>query len=988
MRAGAARGRGGVSSFGYSGTIAHALLQGASRAAAVGEGGGAPLRYRRRAFLWSEPAHPLLQRRLPAPSGCAALFRSPVAGPLHALVADHIVRGRILFPGVAYLETARAACSAAAPPSAAGAALRGVFFLQPLALEAGGAAWVECVLLESGAFEVRSGSGEAVAVVHCSGQWAAAEAAAWRPLGLAAARERCDGAADTSALYAALCSAGLQYGPAYRALEAAWQGAGEATARLRLRRRASLAGTQVHPADLDGALHSTALLRRGGGGEAETRLPFAMDGVLMRGPAAGVLWAVASASGADAADVALGGGDGVAYAQLDGYHARKLRAYAESHQEHLYETVWRDAGASAGAQPASGGAIAVVGALQRAAWHGGSAARAASIASIVVADLHASLLPLPALAAMLRLASAHGGSAMPRVWLVSAPPGIAGAGVQGLARAARAEAPSLPLGCVALRGSLCDSVGAIAQMLPQSEPELAGAAAGRSWRVPRLSSSRLLRGGARLDLQARGAISNLRLEQQPAFEAPSHAGEVELRVHAVGLNFRDVLNVLGQYPGDPGPPGSDCAGVIADVGGGAGRLRPGGAVLGFAHAPLGLRARADARLLAPKPAALSFEAACTLPTVWSTVHVAFGRARLRAGQRVLLQAAAGGVGLVGVTYAHWLRVNVSGTAGRPQKHRPLRLQRVGRLCSSRDAGAFSCGAARAHCGGRLRLVLNSLSGDFVAVSAALLGEGGALMEIGKRGAWSSERAGASAGACSFEALALDAQTEREPSWMQGVLGELSRRLGYGAVQPLPLQAFDLEQQWEAAFRLLQSGGNFGKVVIRISAPAGEASAGGQLLTGGTGGLGLLTARWLAASRGAPALVLASRSGALARGAAAEWALLDASGAAVRIARCDAADPVAVRRLLASAEGAARLRGVWHAAGVISDALLPRQTAATLARVYGPKAHGAWALQRGTAALPLEACALFSSVAALLGGMGQVGAHIGSSRHLDRLDSSS
>ena len=89
----------------------------------------------------------------------------------------------------------------------------------------------------------------------------------------------------------------------------------------------------------------------------------------------------------------------------------------------------------------------------------------------------------------------------------------------------------------------------------------------------------------------------------------------------------------------------------------------------------------------------------------------------------------------------------------------------------------------------------------------------------------------------------------------------------------------------------------------------------------------------------------------------------------------------VRRLLALTAGAARLRGVWHAAGVLSDALLARQTAATLARVYGPKAHGAWALQRCTAALPLEACALFSSVAALLGGAGQVGA-IGSPR--DRL----
>ena len=103
---------------------------------------------------------------------------------------------------------------------------------------------------------------------------------------------------------------------------------------------------------------------------------------------------------------------------------------------------------------------------------------------------------------------------------------------------------------------------------------------------------------------------------------------------------------------------------------------------------------------------------------------------------------------------------------------------------------------------------------------------------------------------------------------------------------------------------------------------------------------------------------------------------------MRIARCDAADPAAVRRLLAwtagAAEATAQLRSVWHAAGVLSDALLARQTAATLARVYGPKAHGAWALQRCTAALPLEACALFSSVAALLGGAGQVGA-MGSAR---------
>ena len=245
---------------------------------------------------------PLLQRRRTPPSGCGALCRSPVAGPLHSLMADHVVRGRIIFPGAGYLETARAACAATAP-SSAGAALRGVFFLQPLALEDAGVAWVECALLAGGAFEVRSGSGDAVAAVHCSGQRAAAAAAAWRPLGAAEARQRCDGESDPSALYSAFAAVGLQYGPAFRTVEAAWVGGSVATARLR--RRTVLAGTHVHPADLDGALQSTALLKREGEG-SETRLPFAVDGVLMRGPAAGVLWVVASASGPEATAVALG----------------------------------------------------------------------------------------------------------------------------------------------------------------------------------------------------------------------------------------------------------------------------------------------------------------------------------------------------------------------------------------------------------------------------------------------------------------------------------------------------------------------------------------------------------------------------------------------------------------------------------------------------------------------------------------------------------
>ena len=78
----------------------------------------------------------------------------------------------------------------------------------------------------------------------------------------------------------------------------------------------------------------------------------------------------------------------------------------------------------------------------------------------------------------------------------------------------------------------------------------------------------------------------------------------------------------------------------------------------------------------------------------------------------------------------------------------------------------------------------------------------------------------------------------------------------------------------------------------------------------------------------------------------QWAQLAASGAAVVLARCDMAEPSDARRLMSVA---LPLGGVWHAAGVLADGLVSRQSASTLQQVYGPKAHGAWALQLGVAA---------------------------------------
>ena len=273
---------GGVSSFGYSGTIAHAVLSDEGIAQRT-ELPWLLLVYNRRIFQWRDLPHPFAQRRLPSSDGGPTVFRSPSAGTLLALVADHVVQARIVFPGAGYLEMARAA--------AAEATLQGVFFLQPLAIDSV-TLLIECAVSDS-RFEVRSGVDDATladAAAHCSGSIGVGS---WQRVDHASVRARSSAhAAQVSALYASFDAGGLQYGPAYRTIVQAWAGGGDTQARLRA--RVASEGTAVHPADLDDALCVGALIGRSNRGEAnvQTRLPYALDDVLLQEVASGELWAV------------------------------------------------------------------------------------------------------------------------------------------------------------------------------------------------------------------------------------------------------------------------------------------------------------------------------------------------------------------------------------------------------------------------------------------------------------------------------------------------------------------------------------------------------------------------------------------------------------------------------------------------------------------------------------------------------------------------
>ena len=225
------------------------------------------LLYYRSAFQCRDPPHSFAQRSLASKVG-NAIFRSPATGSLHALVADHVVTGRVMFPGAGYLEMLRASGATA---------LQEVLFIQPLAVGAPGLL-VDCLVF-SDRFEVRSSeadAGETARLVHCSG--VTASGSAWQLIDHTSLRAS-SRASDVKALYDGFAAVGLQYGPGYRTLMQAWGGAHIALARLRARPMHE--GTQVHPADLDDAQCTSGVIASSGGG-GKTQLPFAIDDALLQ----------------------------------------------------------------------------------------------------------------------------------------------------------------------------------------------------------------------------------------------------------------------------------------------------------------------------------------------------------------------------------------------------------------------------------------------------------------------------------------------------------------------------------------------------------------------------------------------------------------------------------------------------------------------------------------------------------------------------------
>ncbi|WP_437344859.1 SDR family NAD(P)-dependent oxidoreductase [Streptomyces tubercidicus] len=963
--------------------------------------------------------HPLLGAAVALPDSDGFLFTGRLSLATHPWLADHAVSGTVLVPGTALVELAIRAGDQV-----------GCELLEELTLQ------TPLTLPDRGAVQTRVTVGEAAAdgrreisvfsrheeadsdepwTQHATGFLTAAAGTAtppgfeesWPPAG--AEPVPVDG------FYEELTAAGFAYGPVFQGVRAAWRRGDEVFAEVALPAEAAEQAGRfgLHPALLDAAVQTvslgTALTKSGPG------LPFSWTGVRLHAVGAATLRARLSPSPDGGVAVLVADDTGVPVASIDSLAIRPvsgtLKSAARDHWASLFHLDWITLPeAAAGPAPATWAAVGsgtetVAGTLRA---DGAEVINAEDFAALAARDTvpDAVLWALPEAAPgelpdRVRETTTRTLAAL-RAWLAEArfaasrlviltrgavsvtderSPDLAPAPVWGLVRSAQTENPDrFVLIDLDDQGASCRALSAA---LASGEPQLA-------LRDGTLHATRLMKAASaapltppddrawQLTSTAKGNLDALALVGSDRACGPLAENHVRIEVRAAGLNFRDVLSALDMYPGDAGAMGLEGAGVIVEVGAGVTGLAPGDRVMGTFTEAFGPLAVADHRAIVHIPAGWSFAEAAATPIVFLTAYYALvDLAGVQPGDTVLVNSAAGGVGMAAVQLATHLGAEVYGTAS-PAKWDALRDLGLDddHIASSRTLDFESQFLAAT--GGRgMDVVLDSLAGEFVDASLRLLPSGGRFIEMGKADVRDADDVATAYPGVRYRAFDLP---EAGPVRTREMFADILTHFDRGVLRPLPLTTWDVRRAADA-FRYISQARQVGKVVLTI--PPAPHPDGTVLITGASGTLAAVIARHLVAEHRVRHLLLVSRRGAEAPGADDLHTELTALGAEVTLASCDIADRAAVAALLADIPAKTPLTGVVHTAGVLSDGVIDSLTPERLDHVLRPKVDGAWHLHELTKDLDLSAFVLFSSVSGIFGGPGQ-GNYAAANTFLDAL----
>ena len=562
---------------------------------------------------------------------------------------------------------------------------------------------------------------------------------------------------------------------------------------------------------------------------------------------------------------------------------------------------------------------------------------------------------------------------------------LAGSILWGFGKGVAREAPHLKPRMIDLdpgRGAAADLVNEL--MYPDSEDHIAH-------RRGRRLAARLVRdgdGAERLALPEEpdwvlapdpdGVFERPFVQALPA--RPLEPQEVRVQVEAAGLNFWDVFRSLGFI--EEGMLGREMCGNVLEVGSGVSHVAAGDHVVGMGFGAFGGEMITHGELCAAAPDGFSISELATIPSAFVSAALSFEFTGLEAGERVLIHAGAGGVGLAAIQWVQAAGAEVFATASAPKRDY-LRSLGVEHVFDSRTT-AFGEEILEATGGEGVDVVLNSLTSEgFIDASLSCLKQGGRFVEMARRDILSEEEMAAARPDVPYHILELDVLKKTEPARVGKVLRNVMARVEAGELQPIIHSRWPLAEAG-AALSFMRSARHLGKIVA-TTPPLKDGRLRQDrtyLVTGGLGGIGCAVAEWLA-ERGAGTIVL---NGRRAPDGAAEQTIgaLRDRGLRVEVELADVTDAAAIDRMLARMDrDLPPLAGVIHSVGVLSDGALSNQSWERFEQVLWPKVLGAWHLHRATLDRDLNMFVLFSSRVGVMGNPGQAN-HAAANAFLDQL----
>lgn len=311
-----------------------------------------------------------------------------------------------------------------------------------------------------------------------------------------------------------------------------------------------------------------------------------------------------------------------------------------------------------------------------------------------------------------------------------------------------------------------------------------------------------------------GALDSLYFKDD--IELPLAEDEIEIKVIATGMNFKDVVIAMGQVSSPY--LGVECSGIVSKVGSRVTSPSVGDRVCAMSLGAYSTFARCPATSAAVIPDSMSFETAASIPVVYSTAYYGIvDLAHLEPGERILIHAASGGVGQAAVQLAQMIGAEIYATVGSAEK-KQLLIDTYGipedHIFYSRNTD-FGPAIREATKGEGVDVVLNSLAGDLLRQTWECLSHFGRFIEIGKRDITSNTRLEMNKFEynCTFSSVDLTLVAAERPRVMKRVLTSVMDLLTQEVVKPVgPILTVGISEV-ETALRKLQSGKTSGKVIV-------------------------------------------------------------------------------------------------------------------------------------------------------------------------------